>query len=101
MQNHVAVNQKSKPSLGPERIHLLETYCKCLRRAERRIKIAGQIVNGARPSLANFQWQRPLIEHAAQCMRERGFSGHASALVMLEIKRSRFAIELEGLEYRA
>lgn len=81
--------------LTPDRMHLLETYCKCLRRAERRIVLAGQIANACAVDLTNFHLQRPLIEHAAKCIRVRGVFGHGSALMKLQIARSRFAAELE------
>ena len=82
--------------VGPERKHLLETYCKCLWRAERRIILAGQIANGRPVDLTWYEVQGPLIRHAAACIKKRGVFAHGSALIKLQIARSRFAAELEG-----
>jgi hypothetical protein len=87
----------SKESIGPERIRLLETYVKCLKRAERRIKLAGYIAQGGHPNIENYFVQRPLILHIAACVKARGIMGHGSALMCLQIARSKYARELEGL----
>lgn len=87
----------SKESIGPERICLLETYDKCLRRAERRIIIGGQIANGRTVDLTKYHVQRPMILHIASVIRQRGVMAHGSALIRLQIARSKYARELEGL----
>lgn len=84
---------------GPQRKHLLEVYCKCLRRAERRIVLAGQIANRRHVDLTRYEVQGPLIRHAARCIQKRGVMAHGSALMKLQIARSRFAAELEGLTF--
>lgn len=89
----------AEQTIGPERRHVLEVYCKCLRRAERRIIIAGQIVNGRPVDLTRFQVQGSLIRHAVDCIRKRGIMGHGSALIKLQIARSRYSVELAGLPW--
>lgn len=92
----LGINVSKKP-LTPDRKHLLELYCKCLRRAERRIIIAGHIANARGVDISSFRVQRPLIEHIAGCIKRRGVMPYGSALLKLQIARSRYAAELEGL----
>lgn len=61
--------------------------------------MAGQIANGRAVDLSRFQVQRPLILHAAKCINRRGVMAHGSALMKLQIARSRYAAELEGLPF--
>lgn len=89
----------SQQPVGPERKHLLEVYCKCLRRAERRIVMAGQIANRRPVDLSRYKVQGSLIRHAAWCIEKRGVMAHGSALMKLQIARSRYAAELDGLPY--
>lgn len=89
----------SQQSIGPARKKRLELIIAGIKRAERRIVIAGQIANCVPVNLERFFVQRPLIQHAAKLIRERGIVGHASAFMALVIKRSKLQCELEGRRF--
>jgi len=91
----------SKAPLGPERKHQLEAYIKCLKRAERRIIIAGKRSMGIKIDISNFFVQRPLIIHIQSLLSDPRRDGFTTALMALRIKRSRFQAELEGREWSA
>ena len=90
----------SEKSIGPEEKKRLEVYVKCLRRAERRIIMGGQMANGRPVDLTNFPFQRYMIEHIKRCIKSRGVLAHGQALMRLQIKRSRIAAQLEGLTWQ-
>jgi hypothetical protein len=87
----------SQQSIGPERICILEAYVKCLKRAERRIILGGQIANDRTVDLQKYHVQKPMILHIAATIRQRGIEGHGTALLRLQIARSKYARELEGI----
>jgi hypothetical protein len=59
--------------------------------------MAGHVANGAIVDLSNFHVQKPMILHLAASMKRNGMTRFTSALLRLQITRSKFAAELEGL----
>jgi hypothetical protein len=86
----------SAPSIGPARHKLLRTYCACLRRAERRIEIAGHIACGFRYDHDYKIAAQARVKSIIRAMRARGFESYAVARMKLQIARSKYRAELEG-----
>lgn len=87
--------------LPPGRRDQLEAYVKCLARAERRIILAARRRSGATIDLTRFFVQRPLIEHIEMAMCAGRYDSFIAAWTALQVKRSKFAAELEGLPWQA
>lgn len=80
----------------PTRIKLLQAHDKCLRRAERRIRLGWRLRSYHGVNLDNFHYQRPLIQHIAKCIGLRGMHAYAEALMRLREMRSKVNLELVG-----
>ncbi len=89
----------SQAPLTPTRKKQLEAYIACIRRREMAICYAGSLVLGVPANSIATQRATQRYKSLVARVQTRGYEPFAQALLYLRLKRSKFQIELLGLEF--
>jgi len=86
--------------MTPTRRKQLVAYIACLRKAERRITVAGHKAYGF-VYQSEFKFANSFrVQHAAKLIKERTFEKYAEAYHHLQFTRSKMQCELDGQQWQ-